>query len=141
MVVTEITIPRAYALVIVNVVLNWVVLMWQALQVGKARNKYGVKYPDLYHPKRSEEATKFNCVQRAHQNSLEWNPGFLAFLLIGGISCPYVAAASGLVYNAGRVAHAKKYYEGNAHGGLWGLYGIFVLMGCTGITAWRLAFQ
>lgn len=80
----------------------------------------------------------FNCIQRAHQNSLEWNPGFLAFLLLGGLTCPYTSAISGLVFNAGRIAYAKGYYEGNPHKGLWGLYGIMVLFGCTVNTAIRL---
>jgi len=133
-----IALPRAYSLVILNVVMNWFILGWQALMVGKARKKYEVKYPTLYEAK---EPSMFNCIQRAHQNSLEWNPGFLSFLLIGGITCPYVSAASGLVYNLGRISYAKGYYEGNPHKGLWGLYGIFSLLVCSLITAWRLFAQ
>lgn len=130
--------PRGYGLVILNVVLNWIVLMWQALKVGQARNQYEVKYPTLYENKKD---SKFNCVQRAHQNSLEWNPGFLAFLLLGGLTTPYLSAASGLVYNIGRVYYAKGYYEGNAHKGLWGFYGLFILMGCSIWTAVKCLIQ
>lgn len=33
--------------------------------------RYNVKYPALYAEKGTPNADKFNCVQRAHQNSLE----------------------------------------------------------------------
>lgn len=124
--------PRYYSLVILNVVLNWVILMWQALKVGTARGKYNVKYPTLYENKGD---STFNCVQRAHQNSLEWNPGFLVFLLLGGLSCPLTSAVAALVYNVGRVYYALGYYKGNPHKGMWGFYGLFVLIGCTIWTA------
>lgn len=132
----ELIVPRAYGLVILNVVMNWMILMWMALMVGKARSKYGVKYPTLYEA--GDKPSMFNCIQRAHQNSLEWNPSFLAFLLLGGVSCPYTCACAGLLYNAGRVAYARGYYETNPHKGLWGLYGLFVCLLCTCITAYRI---
>ena len=37
---------------------------------------------------------------------------FLFILLTGGLSCPRVSAASGLLWVAGRVAYALGYYTG-----------------------------
>lgn len=127
--------PRGFGLVLLVAVHNWFVLMWQALQVGKARKQFEVKYPTLYE---SKADSQFNRVQRAHQNSLEWNPGFLLFLLAGGVTCPLSSAAAGVVFNQGRVAYAKGYYGGSPHQGLWGLYGIFYLIGTTCYTAYSL---
>jgi glutathione S-transferase len=120
--------PRGFGLVLLVVVHNWLVLMWQALNVGKARKRHGVRYPALYET--GKEDSDFNRVQRAHQNSLEWNPAFA--------SCPLSATAAGVVYNLGRVAHARGYYAGSPHRGLWGLYGLFYLIACTVYTAWTV---
>lgn len=127
--------PRGFGLVLLAAVHNWLVLMWQALRVGKARKAHGVKYPMLYEAK---EDSAFNYVQRAHQNSLEWNTGFLFFLVGGGVTCPVTCAAAGILYNQGRVVYAKGYYMGNPHTGLWGLYGLFWLIGATCYTAGSL---
>lgn len=53
-------VPRGYALVLIVVIHNWAVLFWQALQVGKARRQFDVKYPTLYEQK---DDSQFNCVQ------------------------------------------------------------------------------
>jgi glutathione S-transferase len=129
--------PRGFGLVLLVVVHNWLVLMWQAMKVGGARKRFGVKYPALYESDKHD--SEFNRIQRVHQNSLEWNPAFLVFLLAGGASCPLVATAAGLVYNFGRVTWAKGYYAGNPHNsGLNGLYGLFILLGCTLYTAFAV---
>jgi glutathione S-transferase len=128
-------VPHGAGLVLLVAVHNWLVLMWQALQVGRARKAHGVRYPTLYEAK---EDSEFNRYQRAHQNSLEWNTGFLLFLLAGGLSCPLSSAAAGLVYNQGRVVYARGYYAGSPHKGLWGLYGLLYLIGTTCYTALRL---
>jgi glutathione S-transferase len=132
------SLPRGYAFVLVAVVHNWMVLMWQALKVGTARRQYGVKYPSLYEAK---EDSQFNLVQRAHQNSLEWNPGFLVFLLAGGVCAPLTSAAAGFIYNYGRIAYARGYYAGSPHKGLWGLFALFYLLGTTCYTAFRIFAQ
>lgn len=129
--------PRSYALVLLTCVMNWFVLMWQALQLAKARKKYDVKYPRMYEGK---DGSEFDCVQRAHQNSLEWNPGFLVFLVFSGLFSPISSAAAGVLYNVGRVFYAKGYYAGNPHCGLWGLYGLFYLVGGTIYAAKRMYF-
>ncbi|CDF36143.1 microsomal glutathione S-transferase [Chondrus crispus] len=130
-----IEIPRLYGLIILVAVQNWFILMWQALRLAKARKEHDVKYPTMYENK---EPSPFNCVQRAHQNSLEWNPGFLSFLFISGITTPIFSTAAGVVYNVGRVYYAKGYYRGNPHEGLWGLYGLFYLVGGACYTAFTI---
>lgn len=128
-------VPSSYGLVILTSVMNWMILMWQALQLATARKKHGVKYPTMYENKHPSE---FNCYQRAHQNSLEWNPGFLLFLYVSGLTTPLLSTAAGIVYNIGRIYYAKGYYKGSAHEGLWGLYGLFYLLGGTVYTAYTI---
>ena len=67
--------PSNYGLVGLVLIFNIYVLMYLGFQVGKARDKYGVKYPNMYadvnHSKNKKNANIFNCTQRAHQNTLE----------------------------------------------------------------------
>ena len=44
----------------------------------------GVEYPALYAPEDHKHAREFNSAQRAHQNTLEGMPYFIAQLLVVG---------------------------------------------------------
>lgn len=131
-------VSRSYGLVILTAVFNWFVLLWQMGHLAKARKQFDVPYPTMYENK---HPSQFNCVQRAHQNSLEWNPPFLAFLLIGGLSAPIASTIAGSVYNIGRIFYARGYYQGNPHKGLWGLYGLFFLCFTAVYTAFKILSQ
>ncbi|KAK2156401.1 hypothetical protein LSH36_214g03052 [Paralvinella palmiformis] len=103
---------------------------WMAINVGRARRKYGVEYPKMY----SDDSNEFNCIQRAHQNTLENHPTFLFFLLTGGLQYPKCSAVAGLVYVLGRIVYAKGYYSGDPKNKRWGGFGhlgLLVLMGGT----------
>ncbi len=69
--------------------------------VGGARKKYAVEYPNLYAaPGKTtssreitqEEANRFNCVQRGHQQALEGDASFLALHFLAALYNPYYAA-------------------------------------------------
>jgi glutathione S-transferase len=105
--------------------------MWMAYNVGRARKKYSIDYPTMY----STENKMFNCIQRAHQQSLELHPTFLTLLLLGGIQHPKIATGAGIVYLVGRVAFAKGYYTGDPEkrktGHFITMLGLLVLLGTT----------
>jgi glutathione S-transferase len=92
-------------LVLVQLILL-IIIYWQ---VGMARDEYKVPYPNMY----SEQNIAFNCVQRAHQNTLENYPQFLFVLLIGGLEMPYFCTLGGWIWIMGRVYYAKGYYTGD----------------------------
>eukprot|EP00892_Ulva_mutabilis_P005413 jgi/Ulvmu1/3243/UM150_0016.1 len=90
--------------------------IYMAFSVGAARKKYGVKYPDLYANKdncpKEEDAKAFNCIQRGHQNSLEFQPIILVLLVCAGLKHPLVAAVGGVVALVGRVVYFTGYSTG-----------------------------
>jgi len=102
-------IPKMYGLVVMVAVASCFLLVWLGVQVGKARKQFDVKYPTMYSP----TDDKFNCYQRAHQNTLEGYPTFLLLLLFGGLEIPVLSAIAGLVWIAGKVSYAKGYYTGD----------------------------
>jgi glutathione S-transferase len=83
--------------------------VWLTWNVGKGRQIFNVPYPQMY----SEKEDKFNCYQRAHQNTLELLPFFLMALFVGGIFHPLVASALGALWIVGRVLFAEGYYTGD----------------------------
>lgn len=62
----------------------------------------------------NKDAKAFNCVQRGHQNTLEFLPTFVVLLLLGGLQYPIVAAVCGAVYNVARVKYFRNYSTGHA---------------------------
>ncbi|XP_069697909.1 glutathione S-transferase 3, mitochondrial-like isoform X1 [Periplaneta americana] len=133
----SITVPGEYGYVILVAVGSAFVLTWKAMQVGKARKKFNIPYPTMYSP----DNTQFNCIQRAHQNTLENYPQFLLLLLVGGLEWPVASAGAGIVYLAGRIAYARGYYTGDPKKrayGAFGYLGLFTLLGATSRFAFRL---
>ena len=97
--------------------------------VSQARTTYGIPYPTMYAipgtPRyyndsmkpaekamsdtiTNEEAYAFNLVQRAHQNTIENAPFFLA-VLIASWAFPLYAGIAGLVYLIGRALYMYGY--------------------------------
>ncbi|KAH3857527.1 microsomal glutathione S-transferase 3-like [Dreissena polymorpha] len=132
------TLPEGFGYVLLTGVGSLFVNMWMAINVGKARKQYEVKYPQLYH---SEPMHKFNCIQRAHQNSLENQSGFLLLLFTSGLQYPKISAAAGAVYLAGRIVYALGYYTGDPEKRRYGAFhhiGEIVLLGGTISLAFRV---
>jgi glutathione S-transferase len=77
--------PPGYGFVVLTALGSVMLLTWKAIKVGQARAEHKVPYPAMY----SLDNVAFNCIQRAHQNTLENYPQFLSMLLIGGIEMPY----------------------------------------------------
>lgn len=102
--------------------------MWMGINVGMARKKYEVPYPTMY----SQDNKMFNCIQRAHQNTLESHPTFLMLLLVGGLQYPKACAGFGLVYIISRIAYAKGYYTGEPDNRRWGAFGHLAELGMLG---------
>lgn len=108
------------------------------VKVMMARKKYKVDYPTLYASaeecKNEEHRTKFNCVQRAHQNALENQPIFLALLLCSGLRFPVTSAIAAALYLAGRVLYMEGYSTGKPNSRAWGFFlmypSLFCMIGC-----------
>ena len=102
------------------------------MQVMAARKKYNVRYPAMYaNEADNKDAKLFNCVQRGHQNFLEFLPMFFVLLLVGGLQYPRIAGALGFVYIVARYFYFKGYATGDprARYAFGGRYHPFALMG------------
>ncbi|XP_068607760.1 microsomal glutathione S-transferase 3b [Brachionichthys hirsutus] len=98
---------------------SWIMLMYLAVNVGSARNKYDVKYPAMY----SDKDQVFNCIQRAHQNTLEVYPQWMLFQTIAALVYPLSAAVLGAIWVTSRFSYAWGYYTGNPAKRMNGAYG------------------
>ncbi len=122
-------------------------------KVGGARKKYNVQYPAMYAEASNPHHNEFNCIQRAHQNTLEAIPQFIVMyvaflpsviarffsyilshrrLLLGGFKHPLACGIGGFVFGAGRIFYALGYYTGepkNRMRGAWGGLGLLAAMG------------
>lgn len=105
-----------------------------AIKVVRARKQYSVEYPAMY----SDESQEFNCIQRAHQNTLEIYPSFLFFLMTAGLRFPRATAGCGCFWVLSRFAYAHGYSSGEPakrRRGNFGYIGYFGLIGMTVYTA------
>ncbi|KAF9448196.1 hypothetical protein P691DRAFT_669995, partial [Macrolepiota fuliginosa MF-IS2] len=92
-------------------------LLGQSLVVGRFRKRAGIAYPQLYAEKAealaSKDAHRFNCAQRAHQNTLELAPVIFITTLVSGINHPRSAAGACLLWVASRIAYTRGYVTGD----------------------------
>jgi len=122
--------PSGYGFVVLTAVGSVMLLTWKAMKVGMAREEYKVPYPQMY----SADNLAFNCVQRAHQNTLENYPQFLLTLLIGGLEMPYFCTVGGWIWIMGRICYARGYYTGDPHKRARGSFGMFGMVMCLAAT-------
>jgi len=123
-------IPAEYGYVVLTGVASTFLNVYLGVKVGQARKKYDVKYPTMY----SDTNVQFNCIQRAHQNTLEGYPTFLLLLLTGGVRYPVVSAAAGVIWILGKISYAHGYYTGDPakrSRGAYSYIGLLTLLGCS----------
>eukprot|EP00937_MAST-01D_sp_MAST-1D-sp2_P004742 g4742.t1 len=120
-----------------------------AVNVSLHRRKYGIKYPALYATEKhlsktckAEDIERFNCAQRAHQNTLEsLNSVQLQGALVGLLH-PRFAAGCLVTYAVGRVLYCNGYTRdgpsGRRLGGGVSHLGDLPLLVATAYCAWSL---
>ena len=85
-------------------------------QVSLARKKFGVEYPTRYAESSHKNAKAFNCVQRAHQQTLEWLAPVMCLTASNGLVFPLAAAASCGVWTVGKLLYIQGYSSGDPKG-------------------------
>ncbi|THH18551.1 hypothetical protein EW146_g2459 [Bondarzewia mesenterica] len=109
-----------------------VLLAWQTILVGRGRKAAKILYPQMYADKAEQEAStealKFNCKQRAHQNTLENMPVILTTTLITSLKYPKFAAAACGIWAFSRVFYTLGYATGDTKKRQRGGFGSFALI-------------
>jgi len=112
-----IALPVRYPLVACVGVGTFWLTTWQSFTVGKLRQAAGVPYPQAYAEKAeaaaNPDAMRFNCAQRAHQNTMESLPHVLFGLFFTGIRYPTIAASLGAAFLVGKVFYTFGYISGD----------------------------
>jgi glutathione S-transferase len=110
-------IPTGCTWVLVSIFSIILVLHFQSAAVSRARKRAGIPYPQLYAEQAQQEASKdamkFNCTQRAHQNTLENVPMVVLSTLIGAIHYPTYAAVGCGIWSFGRILYTLGYSTGD----------------------------
>ncbi|KAF7319377.1 Membrane-associated proteins in eicosanoid and glutathione metabolism [Mycena chlorophos] len=88
-------------------------LVGQTYVVTRYRAKSGVQYPRLYAEKAEMDANPnayvFNCIQRAHQNTLEYLPIFFTSTLLTSLKYPILASLLLGTWTVSRVGYTIGY--------------------------------
>ncbi|KDQ08884.1 hypothetical protein BOTBODRAFT_37580 [Botryobasidium botryosum FD-172 SS1] len=91
--------------------------IYQAVTVGRARKAAGIPYPEAYADRTvaaaSADAMRFNCAQRAHQNTLESVPQVIFTTLLAGLKYPIFSASMGALWVFGRILYTQGYATGD----------------------------
>lgn len=116
----ELSLSSEFGYVIFVIGLSHIMNIYLMINVSIARKKYNVQYPKLYAEGSSSEAQKFNCVQRAHQNTLEGFAAIQILMILNGLVSPINSAAFGFIWVIGRVIYGYGYANGGPSGRMVG---------------------
>nr|XP_046269604.1 microsomal glutathione S-transferase 3-like [Scatophagus argus] len=111
--------PSNFGYVIFTYLYSWIMMMYLSLKVTYARKKYDVKFPTMY----SDKEHIFNCIQRAHQNTVEVYALWLVFHTIAALVYPLSASVLGVIWVTSRFSYAWGYYTGDPAKRMNGGYG------------------
>ncbi|KAG2045066.1 hypothetical protein BDR03DRAFT_937834 [Suillus americanus] len=110
------SLPEGYGYIPSSLITIGWVLVWQGIMVGRYRKKAGIEYPQPYaeqaEVKDSAAALRFNCMQRAHQNTLESAPVVFVSTIVAGLKYPALAAAICVAYSFARIVYTIGYKSG-----------------------------
>jgi len=113
---STITVPTNFSYVAASLLSTVFLLTGQTIVVSKHRKAAGIEYPRLYAEKAemaaSPAAFKFNCVQRAHANTLENIPQVYLMTIVLGLKHPVVAASALGMWVLSRVFYTRGYASG-----------------------------
>jgi len=124
---------------LVGVGTGWL-MSFQTMNVGKFRKAANVKYPQMYAEKAeaavNPDAMRFNCAQRAHQNTLEVLPQTLLYIFFSGITYPTTAASLGAAWIVGRVLYTIGYSSGDPRKRRMGFIHSIAFLGLQLLSTW-----
>eukprot|EP01124_Arcella_intermedia_P023949 TRINITY_DN3931_c0_g2_i1.p1 TRINITY_DN3931_c0_g2~~TRINITY_DN3931_c0_g2_i1.p1 ORF type:complete len:196 (-),score=29.20 TRINITY_DN3931_c0_g2_i1:3-590(-) len=110
------------------------------MHVVRARAQHNVPWPALYADPTNPKAAAFNCIQRAHQQTLENVGGFLGALAVAGQRYPVTTGLLGAVWALTRIFFMLDYSKGasqrNRRAGL-GTVAFMILGGLSMLTAFH----
>ncbi|XP_051506771.1 microsomal glutathione S-transferase 3-like [Myxocyprinus asiaticus] len=121
----ESVLPANFGYAIFTYLYSFGMLSYLAIKVGGARKKYKIMYPTMY----SDKEQVFNCIQRAHQNTLEVYPQWLVFQTIAALEYPIAASVLGVIWVTSRFSYAWGYSTGDPKKRMQGAYGYIGLFG------------
>ncbi|KAJ6511420.1 hypothetical protein C8R47DRAFT_734141 [Mycena vitilis] len=109
--------PPGIGYVAAAVISTVYLLAFQTSQVVKYRGISGVKYPRMYADNAemaaNPNAVKFNCAQRAHQNTLENLPMLYSMALVTSLKYPVLGASALGLWSLARVGYTLGYVTGD----------------------------
>lgn len=146
----QLTVPEEYGFVLLGLFATLIANFYLIINVAKLRKKFGIQYPALYatdkhlsNDCKPDDIIKFNCAQRAHQNTCEAQSTIQLLGVVNGFFYPMTAAVCLGLFAVGRVVYGHGYvnkgFKGRIPGALITHLGDFPLMILTLVNGLSLA--